>query len=79
MVHERLHEVQPRRSPNRFEVRPDRPIVPPQTQAAPTVAGSAPVLPSSGDRLGSGRNSLLTNLTARRRLPTTTTITIVTK
>ena len=79
MVHERLQEVQPRRSPNRFEVRPDRPIVPPQTQSSPAVTGSAPARPSNGGRLGAGRNSWLTNLTATRMLPTTTTMTTVTK
>jgi len=79
MVHARLHEVQPSRSPNRFEVRPDLPIVPPQTQLSPTPTASAPPRLSNGERLGSGRNSLRTNLTARRMLPTTTTMTIVTK
>ena len=79
MVQDRVHEVQPRRAPNRFEVRPDRPIVPPQTQSSPAVTGSAPARPSSGERLGAGRNSWLTNLTATRMLPTTTTMTTVTK
>jgi hypothetical protein len=79
MVHERLQAVQPRRSPNRFEVLPDRPIVPPQTQSLPGATSRADLRPRNGERLGAGRNSWLTNLTANRMLPTTTTMTIVTK
>jgi hypothetical protein len=54
-------------------------MVPPQTQASPAATGSAPARLSNGARLGAGRNSWLTNLTATRMLPTTTTMTTVTK
>lgn len=78
MVHNLLQAVQPRSSPNRFEVFPDLPIVPPQTQSSPGMT-RAVRRRNTRDGMGVGRTSWLMYRAARRMLPTTTTMMIITR
>jgi len=78
MVHNLLQAVQPRSSPNRFEVFPDLPIVPPQAHSSPGMTRAA-LRRNTREGSGVGRTSCLTYAAATMTLPTTTTITIATR
>jgi hypothetical protein len=78
MVHNLLQAVQPRSSPNRFEVRPDLPIVPPQAHSSPGMTRAA-LRANTREGSGVGRISWLTYTAATMMLPTTTTMMIVTR
>ncbi len=78
MVHNLLQAVQPRSSPNRFEVLPDLPTVPPQTQSSPGMTRTARRLNTRAGS-GVGRTSRLTYTAATIMLPATTTMMIVTR
>jgi hypothetical protein len=81
IVHERLQPVQPRRSPNRAEVLPVFPTVPPQTQLSPgaTLRTLRILRTNTGDGLDAGRNSYCTYATAKMMMPPTTAMTVPAK
>jgi hypothetical protein len=78
MVHNLLQAVQPRSSPNRFEARPDLPIVPPQTHSSPGMTRAA-LRPNTREGSGVGCTSWRMYAAAATTLPTTTTMMIVTR
>jgi len=78
MVHNLLQAVQPRSSPNRFEVLLDLPIVPPQTHSSPGMTRAA-LRPNTREGSGVGRTSWRMYAAATMMLPTTTTMMIATR